>query len=512
MPTHSHHHGSEMHHHHHHHHSHHGGHHKSSRRRSRFAGLTYVNYALLVLYALLAGITMYTMYAHQILAFRHLNVVYTIVLVAVFAVCLVLALRKKKKVLTTSLLVIFSTIAAISLFAFKSLVDVAHNMNETASYSEIEMSVVVPRDSTVTDVTELSSVQAPTEADGSNIDTLLSHIKSDKGVDLATEKVASYQEAYENLINGSSKAMVFNSAYSSLLEMSYDNYDSNFKTIYSYKIKQSIKENEKASNSNVFNIYISGIDTYGSISSVSRSDVNLILTVNMNTHKILMTETPRDSYVKIPDGGANQYDKLTHAGIYGVETSEKTLENLYGITIDYYARLNFDSFMNLINSLGGVTVYNDQEFTINLDTGNAYSFPVGNVDLTSGEQALAFVRERYSLEHGDYDRGNNQMKVIQAILNKMTSLKSVSNYSTIISNVQDSIQTNMKLDTMMKLVNAQLDSGKKFTVTSQEVTGTGSTGELTSYAMPSSSLYMIKLDDASVAKASQAIKDVMEGK
>ena len=503
MPTHS-------HHHHHHHHSHHGGHHKSSRRRSRFAGLTYVNYALLVLYALLAGITMYTMYAHQILAFRHLNVVYTIVLVAVFAVCLALALRKKKKVLTTSLLVIFSIIAAISLFAFKSLVDVAHNMNETASYSEIEMSVVVPRDSTVTDVTELSNVQAPTGADGSNIDTLLSHIKSDKGVDLATEKVASYQEAYENLINGSSKAMVFNSAYSSLLEMSYDNYESNFKTIYSYKIKQSIKENEKASNSNVFNIYISGIDTYGSISTVSRSDVNLILTVNMNTHKILLTETPRDSYVKIPDGGANQYDKLTHAGIYGVETSEKTLENLYGISIDYYARLNFDSFLKLIDALGGVTVYNDQAFTAY--TNRNYSFEVGNINLTSGEEALAFVRERYSLEHGDYDRGNNQMKVIQAILDKMTSLKSVSNYSTIISNVQDSIQTDMKLDTMMKLVNSQLDSGKKFTVTSQEVTGTGSTGELTSYAMPSSSLYMIKLDDASVAKASQAIKDVMEGK
>ncbi|KEY48259.1 LytR family transcriptional regulator [Streptococcus equinus] len=499
-------------HHHHHHHSHHGGHHKGSRRRSRFAGLTYVNYALLVLYALLAGITMYTMYAHQILAFRHLNVVYSIVLVAVFAVCLALVLRKKKKVLTTSLLVIFSTIAAISLFAFKSLVDVAHNMNETASYSEVEMSVVVPINSNVTDVTELSSVQAPTEADGSNIDTLLSHIKSDKGVDLATEKVASYQEAYENLINGSSKAMVFNSAYSSLLEMSYDNYESNFKTIYSYKIKQSIKENEKASNSNVFNIYISGIDTYGSISTVSRSDVNLILTVNMNTHKILMTETPRDSYVKIPDGGANQYDKLTHAGIYGVETSEKTLENLYGINIDYYARLNFDSFMKLIDALGGVTVYNDQAFTINLDTGRTYSFEVGNVNITSGEQALAFVRERYNLEHGDYDRGNNQMKVIQAILDKMTSLESVSNYSTIISNVQDSIQTDMKLDTMMKLINSQLDSGKKFTVTSQEVTGTGSTGELTSYAMPSSSLYMIKLDDASVAKASQAIKDVMEGK
>lgn len=448
------------------------------------------------------------MYAHHILAFRHLNVVYSIILVAIFALCLTLSILKKSRVLTTVLLVVFSIIAAVSLFAFKSLVDVAHNMNETASYSEIEMSVVVPSNSSVNDVSDLTSVQAPTDADGSNINELLSHIKSEKGVDLATEKVDSYQAAYENLVNGSSQAMVFNSAYSSLLEMSYENYQSNLKTIYSYKIKTSIKDEAKAHDSNVFNIYISGIDTYGSISTVSRSDVNLILTVNMNTHKILMTETPRDAYVKIPDGGADQYDKLTHAGIYGVETSEKTLENLYGITIDYYARLNFDSFLKLIDALGGVTVYNSQAFT---SLHGNYDFPVGNVTLDS-DKALGFVRERYSLEHGDYDRGNNQMKVIQAILNKMTSLKSVSNYSTIISNVQDSIQTDMKLDTVMKLVNGQLDSGEKFIVTSQEVTGTGSTGELTSYAMPTASLYMIKLDDASVAKASQAIKDVMEGK
>ena len=504
MPTHSHHHGSY----HGHHHSSHHKHHKSSRRRSRFADLKIVNAALLVLYAVLAGLATYMMYAHHILAFRHLNVVYTIILVAIFVLCLALSILKKSRVLTTVLLVVFSIIAAVSLFAFKSLVDVAHNMNETASYSEIEMSVVVPSNSSVNDVSDLTSVQAPTDADGSNINELLSHIKSEKGVDLATEKVDSYQAAYENLVNGSSKAMVFNSAYSSLLEMSYENFQSNLKTIYSYKIKTSIKDEAKAHDSNVFNIYISGIDTYGSISTVSRSDVNLILTVNMNTHKILMTETPRDAYVKIPDGGADQYDKLTHAGIYGVETSEKTLENLYGITIDYYARLNFDSFLKLIDALGGITVYNSQAFT---SLHGNYEFPVGNVTLDS-DKALGFVRERYSLEHGDYDRGNNQMKVIQAILNKLTSLNSVSNYSTIISNVQDSIQTDMKLDTMMKLVNTQLDSGKKFTVTSQEVTGTGSTGELTSYAMPSSSLYMIKLDDASVAKASQAIKDVMEGK
>ena len=493
-------------------HSRHQRQHKNSRSYSRLDTKTIVNSVLLVLYALLAGIATFLMYSHSILAFRHFNIIYTALLVVVLVVSLVLIIRKKGKLVVTVLLVIFLIVAAASLFAFKSLIDVAGNLNETASYSEIEMSVVVPANSSISDVTELSSVQAPTGADGSNIDALLSQIKSDKGVNLITDTVDSYQAAYENLINGSSQAMVLNSAYSSLLELSYDNYESNLKTIYTYKIKKNVSSDASSSDKNVFNIYISGIDTYGSISTVSRSDVNIILTVNMNTHKILMTTTPRDSYVKIPDGGADQYDKLTHAGIYGIETSEKTLENLYDIDIDYYARLNFTSFMNLIDAIGGVTIYNDQAFTIHLDTGNDYSFEVGNIDLSSGEEALAFVRERYDLNNGDYDRGNNQIKVVQAIVNKLTSLNSVSNYSSITSTLTDSIQTNMSLDTMMDLANTQLDSGKKFTITSQEVTGTGSTGELTSYAMPTASLYMIQLDDASVSSASQAIKDVMEGK
>lgn len=493
-------------------HSRHQRQHKNSRSYSRLDTKTIVNSVLLVLYALLAGIATFLMYSHNILAFRHFNIIYTALLVVVLVVSLVLIIRKKGKLVVTVLLVIFSIVTAASLFAFKSLIDVAGNLNETASYSEIEMSVVVPANSSISDVTELSSVQAPTGADGSNIDALLSQIKSDKGVNLITDTVDSYQAAYENLINGSSQAMVLNSAYSSLLELSYDNYESNLKTIYTYKIKKNVSSDASSSDKNVFNIYISGIDTYGSISTVSRSDVNIILTVNMNTHKILMTTTPRDSYVKIPDGGADQYDKLTHAGIYGIETSEKTLENLYDIDIDYYARLNFTSFMNLIDAIGGVTIYNDQAFTIHLDTGNDYSFEVGNIDLSSGEEALAFVRERYDLNNGDYDRGNNQIKVVQAIVNKLTSLNSVSNYSSITSTLTDSIQTNMSLDTMIDLANTQLDSGKKFTITSQEVTGTGSTGELTSYAMPTASLYMIQLDDASVSSASQAIKDVMEGK
>ena len=485
--------------------------HKRHRSRSndRFDTQMIANGVLLILFALLAGIASYTMYAHNILAFRHVNVIYTAVLVVVFLVCLLLTLFQKGKHLVTVLLVLFSIVVGVSLFAFKSLVDVADNINKTASYSEIEMKVVVPANSSISDVSELTNVQAPTSADESNINALIANIKSEKGVELTVDPVDSYQSAYENLINGSSQAMVLNSSYSSLLELSYNDYESNLKTIYTYKIKKAIEDTAKTTDKNVFNIYISGIDTSGAVSTVSRSDVNLILTVNMNTHKILMTTTPRDSYVRIPDGGADQYDKLTHAGIYGIETSVKTLENLYDIPINYYARLNFTSFVKLINALGGVTVYNDQAFT---SLHGNYNFGVGNINLTSGEEALGFVRERYSLEHGDYDRGNNQLKVIQAIVEKLTSFQSVSNYSDVISTLQDSIQTNMPLNTMMSLVNEQLDSGKTFIFSSQEVTGTGSTGQLTSYAMPNASLYMIQLDDASVAKASQAIKNVMEGK
>lgn len=482
---------------------------RRSRSNDRFDTQMIANGVLLILFALLAGIASYIMYAHNILAFRHVNVIYTAVLVVVFLVCLLLTLFKKGKHLVTVLLVLFSIVVGVSLFAFKSLVDVADNINKTASYSEIEMKVVVPANSSISDVSELTNVQAPTSADESNINALIANIKSEKGVELTVDPVDSYQSAYENLINGSSQAMVLNSSYSSLLELSYNDYESNLKTIYTYKIKKAIEDTAKTTDKNVFNIYISGIDTSGAVSTVSRSDVNLILTVNMNTHKILMTTTPRDSYVRIPDGGADQYDKLTHAGIYGIETSVKTLENLYDIPINYYARLNFTSFVKLINALGGVTVYNDQAFT---SLHGNYNFGVGNINLTSGEEALGFVRERYSLEHGDYDRGNNQLKVIQAIVEKLTSFQSVSNYSDVISTLQDSIQTNMPLNTMMSLVNEQLDSGKTFIFSSQEVTGTGSTGQLTSYAMPNASLYMIQLDDASVAKASQAIKNVMEGK
>jgi len=467
-----------------------------------------VNIGLTILYTVLVAFLLFIMFNYNFLSFRFLNIIITIGLLVVLAISIFLQKAKKSTLVTTIILVVFSLISLVGVFGFKQMIDITNRMNQTAAFSEVEMSIVVPKDSDIKDVNQLTTVQAPTKVDKNNVDTLMSALKKDKKVDVKVDDVASYQEAYDNLKSGKSKAMVLSGSYASLLESVDSNYASNLKTIYTYKIKKKNNNSAKQVDSKVFNIYISGIDTYGSISTVSRSDVNIIMTVNMNTHKILLTTTPRDAYVKIPGGGADQYDKLTHAGIYGVETSEQTLENLYGIKIDYYARINFTSFLKLIDQLGGVTVHNDQAFT---SLHGKFDFPVGDIQMNS-EQALGFVRERYSLDGGDNDRGKNQEKVISAIVNKLASLKSVSNFTSIVNNLQDSVQTNMSLDTINDLANTQLDSGSKFTVTSQAVTGTGSTGQLTSYAMPNSSLYMMKLDDSSVASASQAIKNLMEEK
>ncbi|CAD0177006.1 LytR family transcriptional regulator [Streptococcus thermophilus] len=477
---------------------------KQKRTGNRSWGM--VNVGLTILYAILALVLLFTMFNYNFLSFRFLNIIITIGLLVVLAISIFLQKTKKSPLVTTVVLVIFSLVSLVGVFGFKQMIDITNRMNQTAAFSEVEMSIVVPKESDIKDVSQLTSVQAPTKVDKNNIEILMSALKKDKKVDVKVDDVASYQEAYDNLKSGKTKAMVLSGSYASLLESVDSNYASNLKTIYTYKIKKKNSNSANQVDSRVFNIYISGIDTYGPISTVSRSDVNIIMTVNMNTHKILLTTTPRDAYVKIPGGGADQYDKLTHAGIYGVETSEQTLEDLYGIKIDYYARINFTSFLKLIDQLGGVTVHNDQAFTQ-----EKFDFPVGDIQMNS-EQALGFVRERYNLDGGDNDRGKNQEKVISAIVNKLASLKSVSNFTSIVNNLQDSVQTNMSLNTINALANTQLESGSKFTVTSQAVTGIGSTGQLISYAMPNSSLYMMKLDNSSVESASQTIKKLMEEK
>ena len=479
---------------------------RSSKRARQGKTKILINWGLLAIYTVLAVFLLFLIFKYNMLAFRYLNIVVTVLIVALAILCFFLIWSKKAKNLTLILLLLGVLINGTSLFAVSQFIGFTSRLNATSNYSNYSMSIAVLADSPIDNISQVTSVMGPTGTDKDNIQQLMNDLKATQNKELTVEESRSYLAAYKSLLAGDTKAILLNSVFENIIESEYPDYASKIKKIYTKELTKTV-ETPKDVKGDSFNVYISGIDTYGPISSVSRSDVNIIMTVNRETKKILLTTTPRDSYVPIADGGNNQKDKLTHAGIYGVDASIHTLENLYGIDLNYYARLNFTSFLKLIDLLDGVDVYNDQEFTAHTN-GKFYS--VGNVHLDS-ERALGFVRERYSLADGDRDRGRNQQKVIVAILQKLTSTEALKNYDGIIKGLQDSIQTNMPLETMMKLVNAQLESGGTYKINSQDLKGTGRM-DLPSYAMPESNLYMMEISNSSLESVKAAINDVMEGK
>lgn len=479
---------------------------RSSKRARQGKTKIVISWGLLAIYTVLSIFLLFLIFKYNMLAFRYLNIVVTVLIVALAILCFFFIWSKKAKNLTLILLLLGVLINGTSLFAVGQFIGFTSRLNATSNYSNYSMSIAVLADSPIDNISQISSVMGPTGTDKDNIQQLMNDLKATQNKELSVEESSSYLAAYKSLLAGDTKAIILNSVFENIIESEYPDYASKIKKIYTKELTKTV-ETPKNVKGDSFNVYISGIDTYGPISSVSRSDVNIIMTVNRETKKILLTTTPRDSYVPIADGGNNQKDKLTHAGIYGVDASIHTLENLYGIDLNYYARLNFTSFLKLIDLLGGVDVYNDQEFTAHT---NGKFYPVGNVHLDS-EQALGFVRERYSLADGDRDRGRNQQKVIVAILQKLTSTEALKNYDSIIKGLQDSLQTNMPLETMMNLVNAQLESGGTYKINSQDLKGTGRM-DLPSYAMPESNLYMMEISDSSLESVKAAINDVMEGK
>ncbi|MGQ7372131.1 LCP family glycopolymer transferase CpsA [Streptococcus suis] len=474
---------------------------KSSRRNQ----LHWANLALLILYTGAVGILLYQVFRYDILAFRNLNLVLAGLAIFLGLVCLFLILGKRAKVVTAFLLILGLVVSSVGLYGVQSIVNLSNKLNSNATYSEYEMSVLVPADSQVSDISQVTELLAPTGNDSDNIQALLDNLSQTKNLSLTPTKTDSYLDAYQKMLAGESQAMVLNGVFADILSAEDPDFDTKVKKIYSFTLTKKVETAVNQPTGDVLNIYISGIDTYGPISTVSRSDVNIIMTINQATKQVLLTTTPRDSYVAIADGGQNQKDKLTHAGIYGVEASMHTLENLYDIDINYYARVNFTSFLKLIDLVGGVDVVNDQAFTK-----GSHDFPVGTIHLDS-EKALMFVRERYSLQGGDNDRGKNQEKVIAALIQKLSRPENLTNYQSIINNLQDSIQTNMSLETMMKLVNTQMESNGSYTVQSQALQGTGSTGLLPSYAMPGYQLYMMEVNPDSLNQMKAAMQAVMSG-
>ena len=299
------------------------------------------------------------------------------------------------------------------------------------------------------------------------------------------------------------EGMLIEDSMLSMVNESDGEFSESYRVIYEFSVDvetENIAEEVNITEES-FNIFISGIDTYGSISSVARSDVNMVITVNPNTHKLLITSIPRDYYVTL--AGKNAKDKLTHAGIYGIETSVGTIENLLDIKINYYIKVNFTSLLDIVEALGGVNVYSEYSFTSK--DGYYYQKGYNNVD---GKKALSFVRERGAFTEGDRVRVKNQAAMIEALINKAISPSIIVKYTSLLNALDGSFVTNIPTKDITDFIKKQIDEMPEWEF--ENISLDGSNGYDYTYSYGGTKLYVMIPDNETVINATNKINEVLK--
>ena len=340
------------------------------------------------------------------------------------------------------------------------------------------------------------------------VEQAIDQITKELGQDLYYENYEDPYAMVQNLYDGNIQAIIYNTAYDSSFTERFPSFSQDVRELKHIEIKtevQNISGDKKDVTKVPFTVFISGIDTEGSISTTSRSDVNMLVTVNPTTHQILMTSIPRDYYVQLPGISGEYYDKLTHAGLYGADCSMNTLSQLFGIDIDYYAKVNFTTLRDMVNALGGVDLDSRYEFT----TISGEYFVEGMNYGVDGSSALAFARERYNLPNGDNDRVINQQIVLKAIINKCMSPAILTGYMGIMDSLSDSFETSLSQQQISSLVRMQLDQGSGWEILSSRVVGTGD--ENTCYSSGDNLLYVMVPNYSSVETVAGFINRMKSG-
>lgn len=441
----------------------------SLRRHYRWPGRLFKT-LIIVGQALVSVLLLQAVFSSGLVPQRYLPVA-VMVLAALFALTLVLVLRRSR-VRIVGYVVGIALIVGMGAgtYLMTQTNSVLDYMG--ASYKTTDMLLLVRKDDAATSLKDARdyTIGIQTGTDEDNTQKMLQEMNSDLNAQVTTKSYNSSAEVAAALMNGEVDAAVMNQAYASMLYESYDGFKDGTRSIYKHVILTEMQDEQEVAAGEPFNILISGIDVDGSISQDSRSDTNIIITVNPKTRKILLTNTPRDYFVQIPGVSGSRRDKLTHAGIYGIDASMNTLEQLYGIDISYYLRVNFSTLKNIVDAIGGVDVYSDYSFQAYTDSEVYIERGWTHMD---GRTALAFCRERYSLPNGDNDRGKNQQAVLKAILQKVMSPSILVNASDLLNSLQGSFQTNMTTSKLMELVNQQMSGGGEWTIQRQASRGTG---------------------------------------
>ena len=327
--------------------------------------------------------------------------------------------------------------------------------------------------------------------------------KLDKKVKVKYTSYSNYSELVDRLINKHINVILLEDSQYKILEEEYTGFENKVSVIYKFSVdvKQKTEKEKTNITKKPFNIFISGIDTYGNINSVSRSDVNMIMSINPTDKKILLTSIPRDYYVKL--SGINEYDKLTHAGMYGIDTSIDTVETLLDTKINYYIKVNFSSLVKVVNTLDGIDVDSKYQFT----SQDGYSFKKG-INHLDGKKALSFARERKALPDGDRSRGENHQAVLAAIINKASSKSILTNYNSLLKSLKPSLVTNLSNKELTSFIKMQIDKDIKWNIT--YVNLDGSDGYEYTYSYAKNKLYVMIPDEETVENAKEEIRKILE--
>lgn len=306
----------------------------------------------------------------------------------------------------------------------------------------------------------------------------------------------------DNLLNEDVQAIILEDAQLSIIEEENKEIYEKIEVIYNIEVEIEIPKIGKSVDvtKDAFNILISGIDTYGSITKVSRSDVNILITVNPNTKTILLVTIPRDYYILLPE--FNEYDKLTHAGIYGIETSVDAVEELLDTNINYYVKVNFTSLIDIVDALDGITINSNYEFT----SQDGYYFKKGE-NYLDGLKALSFARERKAFALGDRVRGENQEIILEALINKAMNPNIITKYTELLDALKDKFITNITDEEITKFIKKQIQENSKWNI--ETISLNGSDAFETTYTYKNTKLYVMEPNGESVLSAQEKIKKIL---
>lgn len=425
----------------------------------------------------------------------------TIIVLSGFNILLVNIRRLKRKIKNFISIVMILMIFVFSIGSFYSLKTIGVlKSNGDSKYKLEKYSLIVLKESKYDNLNDIKNKTVGYFANSSGAKKASKNLQ--KKVKTKLKEYESSDVLVSSLLEKNVDAILIEDSIKNIMIESLDGFEESIESIYTIDVKT--KSNLEVKDVDVtkkpFVVYISGIDTYGEISSVSRSDVNIVMVVNPKINQIFLVSIPRDYYVKLHGTKGNK-DKLTHAGIYGIDMSIKTLEDLLDVEINYYIKVNFTSVIDIVNVLGGLDVYSEYTFV----SYSNFNFKKG-MNKVNGEQALDFARTRKAFKDGDRQRGKNQQALIEAIIRKVTSKSIITKYNSLLNAIDGKYQTNLGTKKITSLIKMQLNDMKSWNVTSYSLTGSDSYDYTYTY---NQLLYVMNPDNDSVIEAINMIDKVL---